>query len=129
MKRITYQVDIETKGAEKNVKELNKDLKQTNIESQDIGENIDGVAAIGDKFTGGLISGFRGALKSIKAVNVGFKSMKFAIISTGIGALVVILGSLAAAFQTSEEGQNKFIKLTTVMSAAIGNLIDLLAFS
>ena len=127
MKKVTYQVDIQTKGAEKNVKELNKDLKQTNVESQDIGENIDGVAAIGDKFTGGLISGFRGALKSIKAVNVGFKSMKFAIISTGIGALVVILGSLAAAFQTSEEGQNKFNKLTTVMGALIGNLVDLLA--
>ena len=102
-------------------------LKETNQEIVSIEGNLDGVSAIGDKFTGGLVSGFTGALKSIKAVNMGFKSMKLAIISTGIGALVVVLGSLAAAFKTSEEGQNKFNKLSTVMGAIVGNLVDLLA--
>ena len=102
-------------------------LKETNQEIVSIEGNLDGVSAIGDKFTGGLVSGFTGALKSIKAVNMGFKSMKLAIISTGIGALVVVLGSLAAAFTTSEEGQNKFNKLSTVMGAIVGNLVDLLA--
>ena len=102
-------------------------LKETNQEIVSIEGNLDGVSAIGDKFTGGLVSGFTGALKSIKAVTMGFKSMKLAIISTGIGALVVALGSLAAAFTTSEEGQNKFNKLSTVMGAIVGNLVDLLA--
>ncbi len=102
-------------------------LKETNQEIVNIEGNLDGVSAIGDKFTGGLVSGFTGALKSIKAVTMGFKSMKLAIISTGIGALVVVLGSLAAAFTTSEEGQNKFNKLSTVMGAIVGNLVDLLA--
>jgi len=102
-------------------------LKETNQEIVSIEGNLDGVSAIGDKFTGGLVSGFTGALKSIKAVTMGFKSMKLAIISTGIGALVVVLGSLAAAFTTSEEGQNKFNKLSTVMGAIVGNLVDLLA--
>ena len=53
--------------------------------------------------------------------------MRLAIISTGLGALVVIIGSLIAAFSGSEEGQNKFAKLTTVIGAAVGNLVDLLA--
>ena len=104
-----------------------KGLQETNQEIVDIEGNLDGVTAIGDKFTGGLVSGFTGALKSIKAVNMGFKSMRLAIISTGIGALVVVIGSLIAAFKSSEEGQNKFNKLTTVMGALVGNLVDLLA--
>ena len=107
--------------------EAQKGLQQTNQEIVDIEGNLDGVTAIGDKFTGGLVSGFTGALKSIKAVNMGFKSMRLAIISTGIGALVVVIGSLIAAFKSSEEGQNKFNKLTTVMGALVGNLVDLLA--
>lgn len=134
MKQVTYSLKIETEKSEQNVKnldkevnKLNKDLQKTSSESKEVEGNIDGVAAIGDKFTGGLVSGFTGALKSIRAVNGGFKSMKLAIMSTGIGALVVVLGSLAAAFTTSEEGQNKFNKISTVMGAIVGNLVDLLA--
>ena len=134
MQQKVLELVVKTDKSEKNIKsldeginKLNKDIKQTGVETKDIEGNLDGVAAVGDKFTGGLISGFRGTLKSIKAVNLGFKSMKFAIISTGIGALVVVLGSLAAAFSTSEEGQNKFNKLSTIMGAAVGNLVDLLA--
>jgi len=134
MQQKVLELVVKTDKSEKNIKsldeginKLNKDIKQTGVETKDIEGNLDGVAAVGDKFTGGLISGFRGTLKSIKAVNLGFKSMKFAIISTGIGALVVVLGSLAAAFSTSEEGQNKFNKLSTIMGAAVSNLVDLLA--
>ena len=134
MQQKVLELVVKTDKSEKNIKsldeginKLNKDIKQTGVETKDIEGNLDGVASVGDKFTGGLISGFRGTLKSIKAVNLGFKSMKFAIISTGIGALVVVLGSLAAAFSTSEEGQNKFNKLSTIMGAAVGNLVDLLA--
>jgi len=134
MKQVTYSLKIETEKSEQNVKnldkevnKLNKDLQKTSSESKEVEGNIDGVAAIGDKFTGGLVSGFTGALKSIRAVNGGFKSMKLAIMSTGIGALVVVLGSLAAAFSSSEEGQNTFNRLSTIMGALIGNLVDLLA--
>jgi len=134
MQTKVLELILKTEQSQKNVekldnqvKQLNTDVQKTNKESKNIEGSLDGVAAVGDKFTGGLISGFRGALKSIKAVNLGFKSMKFAIISTGIGALIVALGSLTAAFASSEEGQNKFNKLTTIMGAAIGNLVDLLA--
>jgi hypothetical protein len=127
MKQVNYKVNVETKSAQKNVEDLNKDLNKTSTGVKETQGNLDGVSGMADKATGGMVSGFRNALRSIKGVNLGFKSMKFAIISTGIGALVVILGSLAAAFASSEAGQNKFNKLTTVMGAAVGNLMDLLA--
>lgn len=119
-KVVTVVLKADTKGAQKEVTEFNDDLKETQ-------SDLSGVENVADRATKGMIGGFRGALTSIKGVIKGFKTMKLAIISTGIGALVVVLGSLAAAFTTSEEGQNKFNKLSTVMSAAIGNLVDLLA--
>jgi hypothetical protein len=127
MKQVNYKINVDTKNAEKNVESLNKQVDKTAKSSKQAEGSLEGVSSVADKATGGMISGFTGAVKSIKAVNLGFKSMKFAIISTGIGALVVVLGSLAAAFASSEEGQNKFNKLSTIMGAIVGNLVDLLA--
>ena len=127
MKKYVVDVEVKTGKAQKNVKDLNKEIDKTNKEVKDTQGSLTGVSSIADKATGGMVSGFSNAVKSIKAVNLGFKSMKFAIISTGIGALVVVLGSLAAAFSSSEEGQDKFNKLSTIMGAIVGNLVDLLA--
>ena len=53
--------------------------------------------------------------------------MRLAIISTGIGALVLGITALGAAFTGSEEGQNKFAKIMGVIGALTGNLVDLFA--
>lgn len=119
-KVVTIQLKADTKGAEKNVENLNKDLKETQ-------GDLSGVEAAADKATGGMVSGFKGATAGIKSVVKGFKSMRMAIIATGIGALVLAISSVAAAFTSTEEGQNKFNKLMTVLGSITGNLIDVLA--
>ena len=119
-KVVTIQLKADTKGAEKNVENLNKDLKETQ-------GDLSGVEAAADKATGGMVSGFKGATAGIKSVVKGFKSMRMAIIATGIGALVLAISSVAAAFKSTEEGQNKFNKLMTVLGSITGNLIDVLA--
>lgn len=119
-KVVTIQLKADTKGAEKNVENLNKDLKETQ-------GDLSGVEAAADKATGGMVSGFKGATTGIKSVVKGFKSMRMAIIATGIGALVLAISSVAAAFTSTEEGQNKFNKLMTVLGSITGNLIDVLA--
>lgn len=58
-----------------------------------------------------------------KALNI----LKLAIIGTGIGAFLVVLTSLTAAFQSSEEGQNRWNKILTVTGALVGNVMDLFA--
>ena len=80
-----------------------------------------------DKLSGGAISGFKAMRASLMTVVAGFKTLKGAIISTGIGALVVGLVSLKTAFTSSEEGQNRWNKILTVTGAVVGNLVDLLA--
>ena len=108
MKKYVVDIEVNTGKSKKKIDDLGNSLEKTGKKGKQVEGSLEGVSSVADKATGGMISGFTGAVKSIKAVNLGFKSMKFAIISTGIGALVVVLGSLAAAFASSEEGQNKF---------------------
>ena len=119
-KEVIVTVKADTKSAQKNVKDLNEDLKETK-------GDLSGVENLADKATGGLISGFKGVTSTIGGVVKGFKTMRMAIIATGIGALVLAVSSLIAAFTSSEEGANKFNKILGVLGAVIDNFIDLLA--
>ena len=113
-------LDVQTGQAQRNVQDLNKDLKTTS-------SNLDGVTSAADQATGGAITKFKGLTSTIKGVTTGFKTLRGAIIATGIGALVIGVTSLVAAFNSSEEGQNKFAKILGVIGALTGNLVDLLA--
>jgi hypothetical protein len=111
---------FDTKDAEKSAKKLKKDIKDTKVE-------LDGVTDAADAATGGMVSGFKSGLQSVKGVIKGFKTLRGAIVATGLGALVVIVGSLAAAFTRSEEGQNKFAKIMGVIGSVTGVLMDRIA--
>ena len=113
-------LDVQTGQAQKNVQELNKDLKNTST-------NLDGVSSAADQATGGAITKFKTLIGTLRGVTTGFKTLRGAIIATGIGALVIGITSLVAAFNSSEEGQNKFAKILGVIGALTGNLVDLLA--
>ena len=127
MKQVNYKINVDTKNAQKSVKNLNKEVDKTNKEVKETQGNLGGVSAAADRATGGMLSSFRAVTTSLSGVTKGFKTMRLAIISTGIGALVVLIGSLIAAFSSSEAGQNKFIRLAKQMGVVIDNLIDLLA--
>jgi hypothetical protein len=125
---------VETDRAQQNVEALNNDLATTSDRLEDVSEeskkvedNFDGVTDAADKLTGGAISGFKGMITSIKGAVTGLKTMKGALIATGIGAFVVVLGSLAAAFTSSEEGQNKFNRIMRQIGVVVGNVKDAVA--
>jgi|TARA_R110002095_G_C4238559_1_gene238738 hypothetical protein len=110
------EVGVVVKGAGKASAQLNtldKGIKKA-------GTGMGGLIKATDAFTGGaasgMISAYAGTLKFIK----GLKLTKVALISTGIGAIVVLVGSLVAAFVASE-GQAKKLK---VMMAGLGAIMD-----
>lgn len=57
----------------------------------------------------------------------GFKALKIAIAATGIGLLVVAVGSLAAAFTRTQEGTEKFSNAMATIGAAIDVVLDRVA--
>jgi len=66
----------------------------------------------------------RGAAKGGNLLTISMKALKIALISTGIGALVVALGSLITYFKGTGEGALKFAGIMSKIRSVIDNIID-----
>jgi len=120
MEKIIVELEVKSNKGVKEVEKLNNELKGTNKE-------LGGATDALNNFTGGAVTKIKGFKGAVGSLAKGFKSLRVAIISTGIGALIIGIVALSAAFKGSEEGQNKFAKIMGVIGAITGNLIDLLA--
>ena len=123
----TINLNVNSKEAVKGLNNLEKSIDGVNKEVQDTSKSTQAMSGTLDKATGGAVSKFGAFKGAITSVTTGFKSLKVAIIGTGIGALLIAVTSLGQAFTRSEEGQNKFAKILGVIGSVTGNLLDLLA--
>ena len=104
-------------------KVANKTLKET-VKEQD---KLTGVVGLVDKATGGAITSMRGFYRSILDAVKGMNLLKIAIIGTGIGALLIAVTSLIAAFKRSEAGQEKFQIALAAIGAVTNQVMDAFA--
>ena len=118
-KEVVINLKANTGQAEKNVQGLNEDLQQTQAD-------LGGIEDAGDQMTGGMISGFKGMLASVKSAITGLNTFRGAMIATGIGAFVIAIAAVGTALSNTEEGQNKLNKWLTQISVVIGNVTDIL---
>ncbi len=112
------------------LKDLNKDRKKANEELKEATENAadySGVLGILDKKTGGVISSVKKFSGSIGKATRGMNLLKVAIIGTGIGALLIAITSVTAAFTSSEKGQKKFKKILATVGAVVSKVVELFA--
>jgi hypothetical protein len=120
-------IDVDTVKAAGGLDEFKDSIKETNKEIDNTSASTQAMAGTVDKATGGAVSKFQALKGTLKTVIGSFKSLRIAIIGTGIGALLIAVTSLGQAFTRSEEGQNKFAKILGVIGSVTGNLLDLLA--
>jgi hypothetical protein len=120
MKQVTYKVNVDTKGAVKEVDQLNDSIKETGKDAKSTQDSLNTV-------TGGAVGRFNALKTNVIGVVKSFKNLRVAIIASGIGALVLAVVALGQAFTRSEAGQNKFAKLLGVIGSIINNLLDVLA--
>lgn len=111
-----YTVNVKVKGV---------DTAKTQVDGLTDSMNNAGEvsgAAFGklDGLLGGIPSKIQGAVRGVKGLAGGFKTLRAAIISTGIGALVVAVTSLVAYFSRTERGAQKL----RVAMAALGGFVD-----
>ena len=123
----TINIDVNSKKATKGIKDLEKGIDGVNKEVKETNKSTQAMSGTLDKATGGAVSKFTAFKGAIGSVTTGFKSLRVAIIATGIGALLIAVTALGQAFTRSEEGQNKFAKILGVIGSVTGNLLDLLA--
>jgi hypothetical protein len=139
-----YKLKVDTGGAQKEVDGLNKSLNKTSKASKGVttataktGAAIGAVGASSTAAAGGIATmggavggaavGFTALKTKIQTTIVSLKSMKVAIIATGIGALLIGILALKTAFTSSEEGQNKFNKILGIIGATVSVFTDKIA--
>lgn len=107
--KATQSLDKVTKSTE----DLNKESKQS----------LDNFGAFGLTL-GGVKSAFGKVIPTAKAM---FGSIKAGLLSTGIGAFVVILGSMMQYFKDNEEGASKLKVITSSLGVVFGNITDIIS--
>jgi hypothetical protein len=70
---------------------------------------------------------FKGAAAGGNVFKIALTGVKLALVSTGVGAIVVALGSLIAYFQKSGRGADQFARILNQVKSVINNVIDRLA--
>ena len=119
-KEVTVILKADTQPAVEEINKVNKSIKDTKKSSKETQEQL-------NTLSGGAIGRFKALKGQVLNLVKSFKSLRFAIAATGIGALVLAVVSLVQAFKTSEEGQNKFTKFFNTIQVVIGNVTDILS--
>jgi len=136
-----------------NTKVGSKRFKELTVESKKLRDEIKGADEATGRFQGNvgdyknqIINAFQSmgvdvgkftkitqnlapAMNTAKAATTGvsgaMKILKYALIATGIGAIVVVLGALAAAFFSTQEGADKLNKILIPIKTVFQRLIGL----
>jgi hypothetical protein len=121
---------IKTEGADKAAKDIDKvaDASKKAEESQEgLNDSIESGTGALDNMTGGAITAFSGVVSGVKKAVLGMKTLKGAIMATGIGALVVIVASLVSYFTQTKKGAEVLQVATAALGAVFGVISDVLS--
>jgi hypothetical protein len=86
------EVGVTIKGSEK----VSSDLNKIDSKTQGISGSVDMASGSLDRMTGGMVTMFKGVASGVKKAVLGMRTLKGAMMATGIGALVVLVGSLVS---------------------------------
>jgi hypothetical protein len=102
------------------VADVDKETAKTSKGFKDLGANA--VASVGliSPQVAAATTAFTTLRTAVMSMIVTLKTLTGALIATGIGAFVVVLGSVAAYFASSEKAANRF----KIIMAAIGQVIE-----
>lgn len=117
------EVGVTIKGTEK----VSTDLNKIDSKTQDISGSVDMASGSLDRMTGGMVSMFKGVAGGVKKAVIGMKTLRGAMMATGIGALVVLVGSLVAFFTKTQKGAELLEIASASLGVVMGKLTDVLS--
>ncbi len=122
----TYILKIEAETGQ-----VDRAIQKTSTQLDGLGKSGDAAMGLLNQATGGatgkldsLYSGFKSAKAGVQSFNLGLKGTKAAIVSTGIGALVVLLGELIANWDSIIGAINSASKETTNLVETSKELVE-----
>jgi len=126
-KTITYEVKSTIGKVAKDTEKLAKNTKKSKEELKDLNKEAKDTAGSFTLF-GMSLNGIKTAFSKIIPVSkLMFGSIKAGLISTGIGAFLVAIGSLTQYFRDSEAGASKFKEISSQLGVVLGNITDIVS--
>lgn len=120
----TIKIEGDSSGAVNAFNKTTTAAKKTGAAAKESNQAIEsGLSAI-DKKTGGAVSAFRALTGGLKSAVSGFKTLRGAVIATGIGALLVAITSLVSYFTRTERGAQKLRVIMAGLGAAVNSVLD-----
>jgi hypothetical protein len=107
--------------------DLDNALEAAEKAFDDLGESSKKALEGADRLTGGLASGLVQSVAGARSLIGSMGLLKVALISTGIGAVVVAVGSLAAYFTQTAEGAKLLEQGLNMLKATFNVLLDRVA--
>ena len=124
---MTFGIRTEgAKKAEKDIEGVGKAAKEASTETESLNANFEQGTDALDKMTGGAVSAFKGVVGGVKNAVKGMMTLKGAIISTGIGALVVAVATVVLYLTKTKRGAEQLEKATAVLGATMDVLFEAL---
>jgi len=129
--KVAIEVDVKVDGADKNLGKVKNELKGVEKQAKKSTDQIkSGFDAAGKQATslpgpvGRAAQAFQSMVGGIKSGIAALKTLRGALIATGLGALVVVIGSLVAYFTETERGAQKLRIAMAAVGAAVGVVKD-----
>ena len=125
------ELKADTKNAVRDVKKVNEEVKKVSKNAKKAGEDLTEGMVVGnaavkqlDKVTGGLASAL---VKVAKAAKLSGKAMRVALLSSGIGAVVILVGLLVEYWEEITDfimGSNKELEKQITLNSENLDLVD-----
>jgi hypothetical protein len=121
----TIKIEGDASGAVNAFNKTTDAAKKTGTAAKESNQTIEsGLSAI-DKRTGGAVSAFQRALTGgLKSAVSGFKTLRGAVIATGIGALLIAITSLVSYFTRDRKGAQTLRVIMAALGAAVNAVLD-----
>lgn len=110
---------------------INVNTKEAGAGISDIADGVDNIGSSADmatgaldKMTGGAVSGFKSFLVGARSAIASMFTLQGAIVATGIGALVVLIGALVAYFTSTMRGAKELEVVFAVLGAVVGKITE-----
>jgi len=118
MKKEIIEIEVKADGAIQDIKGVNSELKNTGDAAKSANTDTKGLG------TSALASAksFSVMGVSINSVSAMLKVLKVSLIATGIGAIVVAVGALAAAFLSTQKGVDALNSVLTPLKTVLATI-------
>jgi hypothetical protein len=111
--KVIIPLEVDASGAEKEVKEVKKEIKEATKEQTLFSDATEKLRGSFNKLKGG-----------VRKVIATFKGLTGAIAATGLGLLVIALGSLVVYFTKTQAGADKVSEAMAGIGAAVDVVVD-----